>query len=93
MHCLKLEMLRYKYASFETMKKRQIYGLHLIENKVTLTSTNIINKKKWGFLEIRSAIIPKQWNDRKLFIKIFELLLALKVNMKHYSTIIDQEIL
>ncbi|CAO3601450.1 unnamed protein product [Absidia cylindrospora] len=48
---LHVQRQKYTLASFDTFTKLQIFGIHFIRDKLTLTSTS--------FIQVRSATIPK----------------------------------
>jgi hypothetical protein len=72
---LKAGMGKYGKVSFNTYKKRRSFGLQYINNKATLTSTYLLIAS----LEQRSTIIPTNWHERRYWVKVFELVLKLKV--------------
>jgi len=75
--CLKSEMNQYRSSSWTTFGKRKVLAIQCINNKVTLLSTSLV-ENKWCFVQQRSAIIPRDWEDRIYWIKVLELLLKLK---------------
>ncbi|CAO3595880.1 unnamed protein product [Absidia cylindrospora] len=80
-NCLKMEMKKYKLASYDTFLKRQIFGIHFIHDKMTLTSTRMESPNRYSFIEVRSATIPTKYEQRCDWIKVFELLLKLKASL------------
>ena len=79
-NALKHQINTYKRASYDTIKKRKIYGIQVIQNTITLTETSIMNPAKWRFVELRSATIPTEWPMRYQMIKVFELIALLYVS-------------
>ncbi|CAO3594301.1 unnamed protein product [Absidia cylindrospora] len=77
-HCLKMDLARYKHASFDTFLKRQVFGIQFIHDKMTLTSSRLISPTRYAFIEVRSAVIPTNYAHRCSWVKVFELLLKLK---------------
>ncbi|KAI7899612.1 uncharacterized protein BX663DRAFT_440892, partial [Cokeromyces recurvatus] len=63
-NCLKNEINQYQYASWTTCGRRRIFTIQCIKNKLTLLSTSRMRIGKWCFVEIRSAIVPRDWEDR-----------------------------
>ncbi|CAO3637994.1 unnamed protein product [Cunninghamella blakesleeana] len=86
--CLQLEMMNYRSASFDTFKKRCIIGIQVIGNKITLTSTKL-GDNTYYYVEQRSALVPRNWEDRKYWIRLLEFLLKLKIylNMFYYKKV------
>lgn len=63
-----------KQSSFNTMKKVHVLTAHVIADKVTIIKYQLSNnEKKWKAIEVRSAIVPLKWENRKQMIKIYEL--------------------
>lgn len=63
-NCLKNEINQYQYASWTTFGRRRIFAVQCIGNKMTLLSTSRLGVGKWCFVELRSAIVPRDWEDR-----------------------------
>ncbi|KAI7852719.1 hypothetical protein BDC45DRAFT_428652, partial [Circinella umbellata] len=76
-NALKRQINLYKCASYDTIIKRKIYGIQVIQNTITLTETSIMNPAKWRFVEVRSATIPTTWAMRYQMLKVFELIAML----------------
>ncbi|CAO3589320.1 unnamed protein product [Absidia cylindrospora] len=89
-NCLKMEMKRYQHASYDTFRRRQVFGLQIIDDRMTLTTTFIINKERYGFIELRSARIPISYDQRVHFRKVFELLLKLKAGLMEQQQVTEQ---
>ncbi|KAI8334824.1 hypothetical protein BC941DRAFT_356528, partial [Chlamydoabsidia padenii] len=87
--CLKMDMKKYQFASFDTFRRRQVFGLQFINDKMTLTTTSIIDKERYAFIETRSARIPTSYKDRWNWIKVFELLLKLKADLLEQEKVTD----
>ncbi|KAI7889072.1 uncharacterized protein EV154DRAFT_515725 [Mucor mucedo] len=77
-NCLKNEIHQYQYASWTTFGRRCIFAIQCIGNKLTLLSTSRMGIGKWCFVEIRSAIVPRDWEDRYYLNRVMELLMKLK---------------
>ncbi|KAI9266559.1 hypothetical protein BDA99DRAFT_436404 [Phascolomyces articulosus] len=77
-NCLKNEINQYQYASWTTFGRRRIFAVQCIGNKLTLLSTSRMGIGKWCFVEIRSAIVPRDWEDRYYLNRVMELLMKLK---------------
>ncbi|KAI9316681.1 hypothetical protein BX666DRAFT_1858806 [Dichotomocladium elegans] len=78
---LKQQINTYKSASYQTLLKRKIYGIQVVQHTITLTETSVIDRKKWRFLEVRSATIPTTWAKRRQWTKVFELIPTLHVSI------------
>lgn len=81
-NCLKNEINQYQYASWTTFGRRRIFAVQCIGNKLTLLSTSRMGIGKWCFVEIRSAIVPRDWEDRYYLNRLMELLMKLKVRLQ-----------
>ncbi|KAG0930809.1 hypothetical protein G6F57_011483 [Rhizopus arrhizus] len=75
--CLKNEMGRYQSSSWLTFGARKVLVIQAINNTITLLSTKRVEGNKWAFIEQRSALIPRDWEDRMYWIKVVELLMKL----------------
>lgn len=78
--CLKHEMSKYLSASWKTFGKRQVLAVQCVNNTITLMCSKRVERNKWCFVEQRSTIVPRDWNDRFFWVKVMEFLLKLKVN-------------
>jgi hypothetical protein len=79
--CLKNEMGRYQSSSWLTFGARKVLAIQAINNTITLLSTKRVEGNKWAFIEQRSALIPRDWEDRMYWIKVVELLMKLIVSL------------
>ncbi|KAI8078734.1 uncharacterized protein BX664DRAFT_389125 [Halteromyces radiatus] len=66
-NCLKNEMNQYQYASWTTFGRRRIFACAIR-----------MGIGKWCFVEILSAIVPRDWEDRYYLNRLMELLMKLK---------------
>lgn len=73
--------MKYRNASSKTFKRRQIFSIQVIGDKITLLATRF-DGTRVICIEIRSAVVPADWEDRLNWIKVFELLVKLKVKPK-----------
>ncbi|KAI9274824.1 hypothetical protein BDA99DRAFT_249611 [Phascolomyces articulosus] len=78
--CLKMEMIENKLASISAFLKRQILGLHYIGDKLSLTSTRLLNNGRYSHVLLRSSVIPRTWHDRHNWMKVFELVAKMNVS-------------
>lgn len=63
-----------------TLKQRKIFGIHIIQNTMTLTETSIKNEKRYRFVELRTATVPTTWDKCMNWVKVFELIATLYVS-------------
>ncbi|KAI9491535.1 hypothetical protein BDB00DRAFT_752034, partial [Zychaea mexicana] len=70
--CLQLDMMKYHHASSNTFKQRQIFSIHITLLATTSDGMHII------CIEVRSVVVPIDWEDYLHWIKVFELLVKLK---------------
>jgi hypothetical protein len=59
-----MEMEEIKNASLETYKKRRFFTYAYAGDKLTMLSTSVVSREKWGYTLVREAIIPRSWNSR-----------------------------
>lgn len=78
--CLHEEKGRYQQASVKTFGRRRVFGIQYVGDKLSLLSTRILAAGPWACLWERSAIIPRNWNQRKYWLQAFELLLTVLVS-------------
>ena len=76
---LREEACHYENASLETFKKLSAYGIQILKMQVTLSKTSIHDKHRWKNIGMRSAQIPRTWDDRLLLLEYLELLGTLYV--------------
>jgi hypothetical protein len=79
--CMKNETSRYQSASWETFDQRKVLAIQVINNTITLLSTKRVEGNKWAFIEQRSALVPRDSDDRLYWVKVIELLLKLNVSI------------
>ncbi|KAI9029616.1 hypothetical protein CLU79DRAFT_735019 [Phycomyces nitens] len=84
-NCLIYEMNQYRSASWTTFGRRKMIAVQSIKDKVTLLSSSKIGHNRWSFVEQRSTVIPRNWNDKWHIVKLVELLLVLQ------NMLIEQE--
>ncbi|KAI8148391.1 hypothetical protein BJV82DRAFT_506912 [Fennellomyces sp. T-0311] len=72
---------KYRHASFATFQKLQVFSIHVIKNKMTLSTTTIHDAYTWKRMDLRTTDIPTKWCDRISLIRYFELLATLMVGL------------
>ncbi|CAO3595813.1 unnamed protein product [Absidia cylindrospora] len=87
--CLQLEMMNYRLASIETFKKRRIISIQSIGNKITMTAT-ALGDGVYYYIEQRSTIVPRDWEDKVYWIKVMEFLLKLKELLLEQEQVTEQ---
>ncbi|ORZ07378.1 hypothetical protein BCR42DRAFT_336498 [Absidia repens] len=80
-NCLKIDLKKYARSSYDTFLQRQIFGIHFIDDTMTLSATRMLNPDRYSFIQVRSAKIPTTFDERWDWIKVFELLLKLKADL------------
>ncbi|KAI9492798.1 hypothetical protein BDB00DRAFT_764871 [Zychaea mexicana] len=85
--CLKMDMISNKLASISTFQKRQVLGLHYVGDKLSLTSTKLLNNGRYSHVLLRSAVIPRTWHDRHNWIKVFELVVKMNTILKEQEAL------
>lgn len=75
-HCLKAEMDNLLLASWDTFTLRQILSIQCVSDKITLLSTKCSSAGKWCLIEVRSAVVPRDWQRRNSWVHVFDLLQA-----------------
>lgn len=74
-----MEMEKIKSISFATYKKRKYLSYLYANDKLTMLITSVIDKNHWGFVYAREARIPRTWDTRFRWLKVFDLMLCTKV--------------
>ncbi|CAO3702389.1 unnamed protein product [Rhizopus stolonifer] len=88
--CLKHEMSRYLSASWRTFGKRQVLAIQCVNNTITLMCSKRVEENKWCFIEQRSTIVPRDWNDRFFWVKVMEFMLKLKDLLDEQENITEE---
>lgn len=72
--CLKNEMSKYLSVSRETFpRRRRVLAMQSINNTITLISTKRVDGHTCAFIEQISALVPRDWEDRHYWVRVFEL--------------------
>ena len=74
-----MEMENIKDASFESYKKRRFFTYLYAGDKLTMLSTSVVSREKWGYTLVREAIVPRTWNARVRWLKVMDLIFYTKV--------------
>lgn len=82
-------------AQFETLLETKIFGIQSIKTNIVLSEIIFGEDGRCRYSEVRSAEVPTEYNERNKWIKIFDILCYLFVEMNkqkvHYQVIEDQE--
>ncbi|KAI8087785.1 uncharacterized protein B0P05DRAFT_465198 [Gilbertella persicaria] len=70
---LKYLFSQYRNASFDTIKKVNIFSCQIIENKVTLIKYAVKSRSTWKVVECRSASVPLNIENSLDYMRVFEL--------------------
>ncbi|KAI8094000.1 hypothetical protein BDF21DRAFT_489601 [Thamnidium elegans] len=79
---LKMEMENVQNASFETYKKRKFFTYLYAGDKLTMLSTSVVSREKWGYTLAREAIVPRTWNVRLRWLKVMNLIFYTKAMLE-----------
>lgn len=77
---LRIELIKNQDGRLDPAKHLAVYGVQCIKGTITLLKTTIHNEHSWEVMELRSAQIPVNWENRYEFMKVFELLSTLDVS-------------
>ncbi|CEP14615.1 hypothetical protein [Parasitella parasitica] len=91
---LKMEMENIKNASFESFKKRRFFTYLYAGDKLTMLSTSVVSREKWGYTLVREAIVPRTWNARGRWLKVMDLIFYTKAMLeeqKEVAAILESE--
>lgn len=67
-------------AGFDTFLKRKVSLVQLVMQKMTLCSVSVLIDKKYKVVELRPATLPARWDERREWLKMFELLATIMVS-------------
>lgn len=84
-----MEMEKMKSVSFATYKRRKCLSYLYANDKLTMLITSVIDKDHWGFVYVRDARIPRTWDARLRWLKVFDLMLCTKVYFINNNTKIN----
>ncbi|CAO0793942.1 unnamed protein product [Mucor circinelloides] len=73
-----MEMEKMKSISFASYKKRKFLSYLYPNDKLTMLITSVIDKNHCGFVYARDARIPRTWDIRLRWLKVFDLMLCTK---------------
>lgn len=72
----------YRNASFETIKKVNIFSCQIIESKVTLIKYAVKSRSTWKVVECRSASVPLSIESSLNYMRVFELFAFMLVSFE-----------
>ncbi|KAG2198734.1 hypothetical protein INT47_005419, partial [Mucor saturninus] len=70
---LKYLFSQYRNASFNTIKKVNLFFCQIIENKITLIKYAVKSRSTWKVVECRSASVPLNIENSLDYMRVFEL--------------------
>lgn len=76
---LKMEMENIKDAPFESYKKRKFFTYLYASDKLTILSTSVVSREKWGYTLVREVIVPRTRSARARWLKVMDLIFCTKV--------------
>ncbi|CEP19901.1 hypothetical protein [Parasitella parasitica] len=85
---LKMEMEKMKSISFATYKKRQFPSYLYAHDKLTMLVTSVMDKDHWGFVYVRDALIPRTWDTRFRWLKLFDLMLCIRDKLEEQQVLV-----
>lgn len=71
-NALKYIISKYMDARYATLKKVKVFTVQVIQQKMTLISTNIKSPTKWEVIECRSCELPTKYDERFFLMNVFE---------------------
>ncbi|KAI9087738.1 hypothetical protein DFS34DRAFT_517783 [Phlyctochytrium arcticum] len=87
-YALKEHIRKNKDASFDTVKKRAVFTLHVIRNTLTLGCVGLApDGARWEVIELRSAELPTCWENAGAALGVAELLATLYQHIKAQKTV------
>ncbi|KAL7324342.1 hypothetical protein PS15p_209551 [Mucor circinelloides] len=87
---LKYLFSRYRDASFDTIKKVNVFSCQIIQNKVTLIKYSVKSPRAWKVVECRSASVPLIIENSLDYIKVFELFAFILEDIRNQQTVLKQ---
>ncbi|KAG0172616.1 hypothetical protein DFQ30_010054 [Apophysomyces sp. BC1015] len=66
------------FASWETFTRRRVLAFRCVSDKITLLSTRRLATDRWCFVEVRSAVVPRDWRRRNSWTRVLDLLFKLQ---------------
>ncbi|ORE00756.1 hypothetical protein BCV72DRAFT_237410 [Rhizopus microsporus var. microsporus] len=86
---------RHLNAKFETLLKTKVFGIQSIKTNLVLSEVLLREDGRYHYSEVRSAEVPTEYVERNRWIKVFEILCYLFVELKNqevcYQTMEDEE--
>ncbi|OBZ89730.1 hypothetical protein A0J61_02221 [Choanephora cucurbitarum] len=87
---LKYLFSQYRNASFNTIKKVNIFSCQIIENKITLIKYAVKSRTTWKVVECRSASVPLTIESSLYYVKVFELFAFMLNNIQKQQSVFNQ---
>lgn len=87
---LKYLFSQYRNASFDTIKKVNIFSCQIIENKITLTKYAVKSRSTWKVVECRSASVPLNIENSLDYMRVFELFAFMLGDIQKQQSVFKQ---
>ncbi|KAI8640268.1 hypothetical protein BD408DRAFT_348385 [Parasitella parasitica] len=87
---LKYMFSQYRNASFNTIKKVNIFSCQIIENKITLIKYAVKSRSTWKVVECRSASVPLCIENGLHYMRVFELFAFMLGNIQKQQSVFKQ---
>ncbi|KAI9279073.1 hypothetical protein BY458DRAFT_432238 [Sporodiniella umbellata] len=87
---LKYLFSQYRNASFDTIKRLNIFSFQIIENKVTLIKYAVKSRSTWKVVECRSASVPLNIENSLDYMRVFELFAFMLDDIQKQQSIYKQ---
>lgn len=78
-HSLLVEMHHCKASQYDTYAKLKVFTIQCIKDKVSMHEVSLLDHTKWKSVEKRTCQVPNSWDQRALWVKLFELVATLMV--------------
>ncbi|KAI7875060.1 uncharacterized protein EV154DRAFT_430191, partial [Mucor mucedo] len=82
---------QYRNASFDTIKKVNIFSCQIIKNKITLIKYAVKSRSTWKVVDCRSASVPLNIENSLDYMRVFELFAFMLVKQQSVSKQLKQE--
>lgn len=79
---LKAEAAKHQNSSFSSYLKLKVLTIHTVKNKMILSSVSYTKQKKYKIMELRTATVPLEWDERPRWFLMFDLLAHIMVRFQ-----------
>lgn len=74
---LRQKLRNFRNCPTDIVHKIKTFAIQIIDDRMTLLAVNLIGPKLYGVVELKSCLIPLSWEDRDLFVSIFDMMFCL----------------